>query len=108
MASIGKPDRWAHMAVPSTLMVPAGRLAKRICAAAARPDGADDRAVGKNAAHACGAIETSIGKQLADDERPGLFGPSSSADGRGGSQHARTDDSHAQQHCRLHIDLQRI
>src|SRR5208283_811745 len=48
-----------------------GQAGEAHCTAAARPDGADNRPVRKNAAHACGAVETSVGKQLADDERPG-------------------------------------
>ena len=43
-------------------------------AAAAGPDGADDRAVGKDAAHARSSVEAGIGEKFADHERSGLLG----------------------------------
>ncbi len=44
-------------------------------ALAAKSDGADDRAVGENAAAAGGAFEAGIGEQLAHHEGAGLFRP---------------------------------
>ncbi len=72
------PDRCAHIEEPSTRSVPGGRFTNRTSPRAG-PDGADHRAVGKDAAYTGRSIETGIGEQLADDERPGRSGPSSSA-----------------------------
>ena len=85
----------------------AGRQSGEVyVAAAARTNGAHDRAVGENAAEASGAIETAVGEQLADHECPGLLWSELLGDGRGGSQNARTDNSNAQQHEQLHFELE--
>ena len=71
-------------------------------AVAAGADGADDGAVGEDAADARGAVEARVGKQFADHERPSLFRPKILGDGRCGSQDTgANDDGNAQQHGRL-------
>jgi hypothetical protein len=89
---MGMPAKCAHIEVPSTLTVPAGNAA----------DGSDHRAIGEDAAHAGGAVEAGVGKQLADHEGPRLLRCEFLGDGRRRSEYAGTDDGNAQIHRRLH------
>jgi hypothetical protein len=58
-------------------------------APASRPDGADDRTIGKDAARARGAIKAGVSEQLADDECLSLLRSKFLGNGRDSAQHTR-------------------
>ena len=67
-------------------------------ATTARANGADHRPVVQNAAHADGAVETSISKELAGHEGPRLLWPELLGKSSTCSQYARAQDGNTQQH----------
>ena len=67
-------------------------------APAARPDGADHRAVGEDAAHAGGAVEAGVAEELADHECPGLVGCKILGEGGGAQNAPAQNGENAQQH----------